>query len=350
MITTAFAVLLATAPDSIAGLCLEGRDPVALCRGIDVIGLPKYQETYGVFSYWFDSEENRRTFRRDPERYAAQWGGACGNMGPLSGRGLGSLFQVYEGKIWVFASKQCKAAFNSDPAAFQDSADPIWNPKPDEAKEGSKLLAKVVQAHGGAAVDRIQRYVWVFRTAWQSEGREKESFRALGYERRLGYVLSEYGESFNATNFSRSDGAWCHGTGATYSLGSGEREYLKRLIIRNPILLLVNRNEPGFRVGTAAIECDEDDYGLRIWHAGVDVTFVIDGKTSRIEAVHGRERIGGPVQQVARVLGDYRQVSGVWVPFAADIWYGSLTEPRKSTVHAVRINDQADARFFAKPK
>ncbi len=129
---------------------LKGFDPVELVRGKEVPGSKENVVQRGAYRYAFASAENRKTFEQEPERYSIQFGGACTKMGPLSGSGHPDRFSVFEGKIYIFASDSCEAAFRGDPKRFADSADAPPAGGEAEAKAAEALLRKAVEAIGGA--------------------------------------------------------------------------------------------------------------------------------------------------------------------------------------------------------
>jgi len=82
-----FTVSVVTAAEPPPVKVLQGFDPVELAAGREVAGQEKLTEVRGRYLYQFATEENRRTFAAQAERYAVQFGGACMKMGALSGKG-----------------------------------------------------------------------------------------------------------------------------------------------------------------------------------------------------------------------------------------------------------------------
>ncbi|MBM4013781.1 MAG: hypothetical protein FJ293_02315 [Planctomycetes bacterium] len=104
---------------------LRGLDPIELIDGREVEGAPELAVDHGGFRYHFISEDTRELFLADPERYGVQWDGACGRMGPLSGVGHPDRFAVWNERIWLFASDQCRTGFLKSPEKLQPIDAPL---------------------------------------------------------------------------------------------------------------------------------------------------------------------------------------------------------------------------------
>jgi YHS domain-containing protein len=141
-----------------------GPDPVALVRDKKVVdGKSDLTVERNGFGYMFASAENRKKFLENPERYEIQLGGACGRMGPLSGIGNPHYFTVYKDRIYIFASPQCKAAFEKVPEKMleTDDAGPVGSIR--EAQAGVRLVKKLLEAHGGANAFRALKPLEFFQ-------------------------------------------------------------------------------------------------------------------------------------------------------------------------------------------
>ena len=96
-------------------LALKGLDPVALVDGREEMGKPEIVEAHGPYRYQFVSEPNRARFAKDPARFAIQ-NSTClvvpgAQIDP-------TLFAVYEGHIYGFATTDCVSEFKDQPAKF----------------------------------------------------------------------------------------------------------------------------------------------------------------------------------------------------------------------------------------
>src|SRR4030095_10544425 len=90
---------------------LEGLDPVMLVQGKEVQGEMNLTVTRGQFRYFFANAANKATFEQDPARYEIQLNGPCARMGPPV-YGNADLFTVYQGRIYIFGSGECKKRFD----------------------------------------------------------------------------------------------------------------------------------------------------------------------------------------------------------------------------------------------
>lgn len=89
-----------------------GLDPVMLVEGREEMGKAEIVEDYDGWRYQFASEPNRAAFASDPQRYAPQNDTCLMSPGaPIEA----DLFAVHEGKVYGFASVNCREEFKSDP-------------------------------------------------------------------------------------------------------------------------------------------------------------------------------------------------------------------------------------------
>src|SRR5262245_24163252 len=137
--------------DAEATIPLEGLDPVMLSQGKEVQGDMKFSVTRGQFKYIFASEENKATFEKDPTKYEIQLNGYCARMGaPTTGNP--DLYTVHQGRIYIFGSPECQKLFTATPEKYLETpAAPKSPPAAEMVKRGQDLIAKAVEAIGGAA-------------------------------------------------------------------------------------------------------------------------------------------------------------------------------------------------------
>jgi protein tyrosine phosphatase (PTP) superfamily phosphohydrolase (DUF442 family)/YHS domain-containing protein len=108
---------LAAAPPPQRPLAVRGLDPVLLVAGQETPGEAKLALTRGNFEYRFASAENKAKFEKEPERYEVQLNGMCARMGPPV-LGQPERFAVYEGRIYLFGTENCRKEFFADPAKY----------------------------------------------------------------------------------------------------------------------------------------------------------------------------------------------------------------------------------------
>ena len=89
-------------------LAIHGYDPVAFfTENRAVLGLAAHTVTHDGATFYFASDENRKAFAADPQRYVPQYGGFC-----AFGVALGAKF---DGDPRLFALVQDKLYFNLNP-------------------------------------------------------------------------------------------------------------------------------------------------------------------------------------------------------------------------------------------
>jgi protein tyrosine phosphatase (PTP) superfamily phosphohydrolase (DUF442 family)/YHS domain-containing protein len=108
---------LAAAPPPKRPLAVRGLDPVLLVAGQETPGEAKFTLTRGHFEYRFSSAESKAKFENQPARYEVQLDGMCAVMGaPVLGHP--ERFAVYDGRIYVFGTENCRKEFFADPAKY----------------------------------------------------------------------------------------------------------------------------------------------------------------------------------------------------------------------------------------
>ena len=98
-------------------LMLRGHDPVAyFTAGKPTRGLPEIKAEHRGAVYRFASEENRRQFITNPEKYVPQFGGFCAQAMAYAvpaATNAGS-FKIIDGKLYLFASPRARLYFEMD--------------------------------------------------------------------------------------------------------------------------------------------------------------------------------------------------------------------------------------------
>jgi YHS domain-containing protein len=113
-----------------ANLMLKGHDPVAYFTvGRPVRGNPAIKESHRGGTYRFASEDSRRMFVTNPDRYAPQYGGFCANglvyAIPLGGEA--ENFKIINGKLYMFGGVRSKLYFEMDQERNMRLADGYWD-------------------------------------------------------------------------------------------------------------------------------------------------------------------------------------------------------------------------------
>ena len=105
--------------DEKAPLVLRGLDPVALIEGEEVVGNEEFTRQHEGWRYHFSSEKTAAAFDEDPQQFAVANGGACVRM--PSATGQPNLFTVYQGRIYLFGSAECRSEFLLEPSQYLEN-------------------------------------------------------------------------------------------------------------------------------------------------------------------------------------------------------------------------------------
>ena len=117
-----------------SNIALAGYSPVSyLDLGLAQIGNKAYKSEYNKVDYYFTSEEQKKTFDKNPEKYLPQYGGYCA-FGVYAGakfRVDPNKFMVKDGKYYLFLNnveldaKQLWLA-EKNHAKLKSTADTNW--------------------------------------------------------------------------------------------------------------------------------------------------------------------------------------------------------------------------------
>jgi YHS domain-containing protein len=112
------------------GVILKGYDPVAYFNQKKAVkGTPQYETNYQGATYYFSSVANLATFKRNPSKYAPQYGGFCAN-GMKDRHAVDidpTVFFIIKGKLYVCASPEVEKEFRSNEQGNIKKADQNWD-------------------------------------------------------------------------------------------------------------------------------------------------------------------------------------------------------------------------------
>ena len=343
---------------------LEGLDPVMLVQGKEVQGNPKITLTRDNFQYMFASEANKAAFEKDSARYEIQLDGSCARMGPPV-RGNPDLYTVYQGRIYIFGSGECKTRFEAAPADYFESEN---EPKtkvastPEALKKGRALIEQAIAGMGGAKlIDGLGNYVeknTTLQTRRGSDVEVKTNLTILFPDRvRLDQVIPDYTNPSvmrqAAVVITPSD-AFTITPNGIRPMSDAYRIDQEREINRRPLAILRARKNSSFNpvaVGSATVT-ETTVEQLAVEMDGNSYTFGIDPATGRILSLSYRRRgPGGDFGQFTRVFSDFRTVHGVTLPFRVTAAFnGQPWKEQSATVESITINAKIDPALFEKPK
>ena len=312
-------------------------DPVALLTGDERPGDPDLAVEHEGYVYLFSTEQNRDAFARDPARYRAADGGACGRMGALSGLGDARRHAVHEGRIYFFASDGCLEEFLKNPDACIERPDD--RPEPDAADQarGREILSRLLGWAGGA--DRLAEVRAYRRTTTRTtESNGEQWTHAETVEAVLPRAFSKSDTWTSADRERRWAMRVVEGRAVSESpdgcaqLASERTAAFARGMRRWPIALLASHADPAVVVwagdpdSVGGIECES----VNMHTGGVTVRMLVEPGTGRLVAVRHQGRgPGAIVGEIERRFTGYRAVNGVTVPIESDVYFNG--EPRPKT-------------------
>lgn len=152
-----------------SNLMLHGNDPVAyFAAGKAVPGRPELKALHRGATYRFTSEEHRRQFITNPERYAPQFGGfsALAMAYAVPAATDASTFKIVDGKLYLFENPRTRLYFEMDQERNLREARRYWET---EVRDASSWQLQAL-----------------WRQLWRVPGYKSEADLAAEYERRFG--------------------------------------------------------------------------------------------------------------------------------------------------------------------
>lgn len=351
----------AQAPGKEASEALDGLDPVLLVKGQEVFGKDTLTVTRGRFMYSFATPENKAAFEENPAPYEIQLGGLCARMGGTAG-GNGNSFAVHEGKIYVFGSDECRKRFIAAPAKFIPPAATALPTDADAARRGTALIARAVEALGGAkALDGMTSYVE--SATYTTDGQMGPMTITQVTSRRLSDAAARIDRTMAAGNQTRESATVSNGTEAFFSaqgrvfpMLEAARPNLTAQLARHPVMMLRVRGQRDFKAvalgsgtaGTVPVEL----VGVRIGvGAGVVATLGIDAKTGRVLSLSYDDRgPEGMFGTIVTLYSDFRPVGELTLPFASKGSFDGQEQPALSlTMTSIDVNKPLAATLFQRP-
>jgi hypothetical protein len=110
-------------------VALSGYDPVSyFTEGHPEKGASDFTFAFDDAIYWFKNAEHHAMFAADPEHYAPQYAGYCTITVSRGGKFEADpeAWKVWDGKLFVFGSKNGVSMFGEDGPAIVAKADANW--------------------------------------------------------------------------------------------------------------------------------------------------------------------------------------------------------------------------------
>lgn len=336
-------------------LALRGLDPVALCKGEELAGDEVRSIDLRRYRYRFASEDNRKTFAADPERWCIQLGGGCGRMGPLSGVGDPARFAVHDGRVYIFASDGCRSGFLKDPARYLEIADPVVEGSDAERAAADELLERAVAAIGGAERLRALRSV-AMRDEREVEhaGRKVKTGSSLLLATPGGIRSESWWDTYHVAQVSvvragfTAERRNADAERTVWDFDDSQALLHAKTALREPIALLAVRGRGGFVAvarGERAVG-DRRAHDVAVSFFGATTTLWIDVEDGRVlgASYHGRLGSSGNADVELR-FEDFRAVDGFVLPFVRKARIGDQDAGTRTWTSIV-VNGEVDRALF----
>jgi len=335
---------------------LEGLDPVALVQGKEAPGKNSISVEKGGFLYVFDSEENKKRFLADPDRYGIQNDGICQRMGaPVNGNP--DLWTVHQGKIYIFGSPGCHKAFAEAPEKYLDP--PAATGLPASVQENGRtnaraLLEKAVQAMGSAtAVDAVSAYVMQSsRTRRNTQGEEVVNVRRMitAFPARFRIEQVANGRLMFAQVVSPESSFTAFG-GGTQELNGSRAKAARSQVERYPLAILRARKQKDFDAAWIGTSTNPEAERVAIFYAGELIELGIDAKSGRVLSLSYAGRSSqGFTGTVTLLYSDFRKTGALELPYKiAGMHNGQPDAGFDVLFDSISIDPALSAEAFQKP-
>ncbi|MFN0137652.1 MAG: hypothetical protein ACKVS9_16225 [Phycisphaerae bacterium] len=357
---TAFAVLVFVAAAAAQETCKRVRtfavDPVELLAGRETKGDEAIALSHGMYNYHFVSAASKAAFEKHPDKYEVQLGGACGRMGPLSGYGRGDIYAVHDGRIYLFASKQCRESFLKAPEKLLEGDDAP--PKRDAAaeKRGRELIDLAVKHAGGSQIDEIKTYQQRIGRTEKHGDKDYRVVNAMMFAFPDRVRLEEWWDETTYGHVVVGESGFGFANKAVEDMPLVQQQVraVRRMSNRTPIAILRARTRADFiaiadgsqTVGETSVE------RVTLYFDGCKMTLLIDPANGRLLGLETRMRAPSMAIGDARITYvEERTVEGVTLPCAWRIEHdGKASDAPPTKLTTIEINAELPAALFEQPK
>lgn len=111
------------------GKAIKGYDPVAFFKeSKPVKGVESLSYQYNDATWLFSSRTNLEAFKKDPEKYAPQYGGYCayGTAGGHKAPTQTNTWTIVDGKLYFNYNDKVKESWNKQQAELIEKANTQW--------------------------------------------------------------------------------------------------------------------------------------------------------------------------------------------------------------------------------
>lgn len=329
-------------------------DAVALLRdGKEVQGSQTYASMRNGYTYWFANAANQAAFERDPEKYEIQLGGACARMGLLSGEGRCDIHTVYRGKLYLFASPQCRDGFLKGPEKLLETDDPPVAADADARRRGAELVELAVRAHGGAAaIDDVRTYRQRLdsQAEFQGEKVRNDHVYMMAFPDRA-REESYWGVSLGAHCVAGDRGAFATEAGIDRRMVPAQVRAARRQMNHQLLTILKSRQRPDFVA--AALGPGQDAAAaverVAVFFDGTTTTLGIEPTSGRVRTLAYRG-LGGPrysLGTIEKTFVAWTTEAGVLLPTHWTVTFdGEPARNQPAPLTRVEINPQLPEALF----
>jgi len=271
-------------------------DPVLLQLGKTVAGERSIFVTYEGNTYIFANAATRDQFNREPARFAAQQGGACGRMGPLGGLGDARRYALQEGLLYFFASDECMKSFRTQPRRYMEPADQLPAGTPEQQAAGLAALDRWIAWAGGKDAVKAAKVFTQVSTRRVLQGADSwditetlefagpHTMRRMDAWQKVGGTAKD---NYQYETLVTPDTAVITSSnGRTTPLVDSRRTAFERLMNRQPYAIMRARYRP--EAGLLALKTGEGTLGgarcdyIVTWFEGNATYLAIDKETGRL--------------------------------------------------------------------
>jgi len=333
---------------------LDGVDPVILLtQGKEVSGKADLKVVRAKFQYLFATPESKAIFEKSPEKYEIQLSGACARMGG-GVTGNPADYAVVDGRIYIFGSDDCHKKFVAAPARFLPKPAPPMPSGPAAEAQGRALVERAVKAIGGAEkLDALTTYIEsssqiqkrpagdaaiAVKTMWRFPG---------GVRAERTTTLGDRTQS--SANLLTPAGGWFLAQGRSFPQSPESIAQAEAIFNRQLVPLLRARRDTDFKAAAVrgGIEDGVPVDRVRIQLRGLDVTLAIE-KSGLVHSLSFTGRgFESEIGSYVLSLGDYREVSGLRLPFSERALFNGAPDPLLTrTIDAIAVNTPLDPALF----
>lgn len=331
-------------------------DPVELLAGRELKGEAAHFAVRGMYNYQFVSAANKAAFEKQPEKFEVQLGGACARMGPLSGYGRGDIYAVHGGRIYLFASKQCRESFLSAPEKLLQTDDAPPERDATAEKHGRELIELAVKHAGGARVDEIKTYRHATTRSEVQGGKEYVNVNTIMFAFPDRVRREESWNDWVGGQVLVGDGGFGVDSKATEDmpLARDQVRAVRRIANRQPVTILRARTRPDFLAlarGSRTVD-GGDGQCVIVYFDGCKSTLTIEPKTGKLLALETRMRSPNMSLADARIVyTEEKTAEGITLPSAWRIEFdGVKPDESAQKLSLLEINPDLPQKLFEQPK